>query len=56
MQVKACGAELIMIMDKPVLARDLDENPIVIPGNGPMMALGAALLLQLIARKLAMLW
>lgn len=32
-----------------------DDNPIVIPSNGPLMALGAVLQLQLIAYELAML-
>mmetsp|Transcript_62186 Transcript_62186/g.92225 ORF Transcript_62186/g.92225 Transcript_62186/m.92225 type:complete len:84 (+) Transcript_62186:2359-2610(+) len=54
-QVKARGAELIIITDKASLAADLDPNPIVIPTNGPMTALGAVLPLQLIAYELAML-
>jgi len=54
-EVKARGAELIIITDKPSLAKDLDENPIVIPSNGPMTALGAVLPLQLIAYELALL-
>lgn len=52
-EVKARGAKLIIITDKPSLARDLDPNPIVIPSNGPMTALGAVLPLQLIAYELA---
>ena len=32
-EVKARGAELIIITDKPDLARDLDDDPIVIPNN-----------------------
>merc|ERR1712194_76125 len=39
-EVKARGAKLIIITDKPSLARDLDPSPIVIPSNGPMTALG----------------
>lgn len=54
-EVKARGADLIIITDKPSLARDLDDNPIVIPNNGPLTALGAVLPLQLIAYELAML-
>lgn len=54
-EVKARGAKLIIITDKPSLARELDPNPIVIPSNGPMTALGAVLPLQLIAYKLAIL-
>ena len=54
-EVKARGAELIIITDKPALARDLDDHPIIIPQNGPMTALGGVLPLQLIAYELAML-
>ena len=49
------GAELIIITDKPELARDLDDNPIVIPSNGVMTALAGVIPLQLIAYELAML-
>ncbi|CAB9511667.1 fructose-6-phosphate aminotransferase [Seminavis robusta] len=52
-EVKARGADIIIITDKAALARDLDPNPIVIPSNGPMTALGAVLPLQLIAYELA---
>lgn len=54
-EVKARGAELIIITDKPELAEDLDDTPIIIPNNGPLTALGAVLPLQLIAYELAML-
>ena len=54
-EVKARGAELIIITDKPDLARDLDDDPIVIPNNGTMTALCGVLPLQLIAYELAML-
>eukprot|EP00934_Nitzschia_sp_Nitz4_P001875 Nitzschia sp. Nitz4//scaffold69_size99277//61046//63342//NITZ4_004637-RA/size99277-augustus-gene-0.10-mRNA-1//-1//CDS//3329556727//1875//frame0 len=54
-EVKARGAEVIIITDKAELARDLDPNPIVIPQNGPMTALGGVLPLQMIAYELAML-
>jgi glutamine---fructose-6-phosphate transaminase (isomerizing) len=54
-EVKARGAELIIITDKPELAADLDDSPIIIPANGPLTALGAVLPLQLIAYELAML-
>jgi len=54
-EVKARGAELIIITDKPSLARDLDDDPIIIPQNGPMTALCGVLPLQLIAYELAML-
>ncbi len=54
-EVKARGAELIIITDKPALARDLDDDPIVISQNGPMTALCGILPLQLIAYELAVL-
>lgn len=54
-EVKARGAELIIITDKPSLAHDLDDNPIIIPRNGPLTALGGVLPLQIIAYELAML-
>lgn len=54
-EVKARGADLIIITDKPSLAKDLDDDPIIIPTNGPMTALGAVLPLQLIAYELAVL-
>ena len=53
-EVKDRGAELIIITDKRSLARDLCENPIVIPSNGPLTALGAVLPLQLISYELAL--
>jgi glucosamine--fructose-6-phosphate aminotransferase (isomerizing) len=54
-EVLARGADVIIITDKPELAKDLDDNPIVIPSNGPMTALGAMMPLQLIAYELALL-
>jgi glucosamine--fructose-6-phosphate aminotransferase (isomerizing) len=54
-EVKARGANLTIITDKRSLAEDLDDNPIIIPNNGPLTALGAVLPLQLIAYELAML-
>ena len=54
-EVKARGADIIIITDKAELADGLDTNPIVIPSNGPMTALGAILPIQLIAYELAML-
>jgi len=54
-EVKARGAELIIITDKPSLARDLDDDPIIVPSNGALTALGATLPLQLIAYELALL-
>lgn len=52
-EVKARGADLIIITDKPDLARDLDDNPIIIPTNGVLTALGALMPLQLIAYELS---
>ncbi|KAL3798593.1 hypothetical protein ACHAWO_014002 [Cyclotella atomus] len=54
-EVKARGAELIIITDNKKLADGLDDNPIIIPSNGPLTALGAIVPLQLIAYELAML-
>ena len=55
LQVKARGAEIIIITDKLSLAEGLDNDPIVIPSNGPMTALGAVLPLQFLAYELALL-
>ena len=49
------GADVIIITDKKELAEGLDANPIIIPSNGPMTALGAVMPIQLIAYELAML-
>lgn len=54
-EVKARGAELIIITDKVKLAEGLCDDPLVLPQNGPLTALGAVLPLQLIAYELAML-
>jgi len=54
-EVKARGAELIIITDNEKLADGLDDDPIVIPSNGPLTALGAIVPLQMIAYELAML-
>jgi len=54
-EVKARGADLIIITDKKCLAEGLCDNPIVIPHNGPLTALGAVLPLQLVAYELALL-
>lgn len=53
-EVKARGAQVIVITDKPKLAAGIDSDPIVIPNNGPLTALIAALPLQLIAYELAL--
>lgn len=39
-EVKARGAEVIIITDNPKLADSLDDSPILIPSNGPLTALG----------------
>jgi len=52
-EVKARGAEIFVITDKRYLADGIDDNPIVIPSNGPLTALCAVLPLQLIAYELA---
>jgi glucosamine--fructose-6-phosphate aminotransferase (isomerizing) len=54
-EIKARGGKLIVITDKPSLAQGLDANPIAIPNNGPLTALGAVIPLQLIAYELALL-
>ena len=54
-EVKARGADVIIITDKKSLAEGLDEDPLVIPSNGPLTALGAVLPIQLLAFELAML-
>jgi glucosamine--fructose-6-phosphate aminotransferase (isomerizing) len=56
-EVMACGADVIIIMDKKELVEGLDANPILVPsnGHGPMTALGAVMPIQLIAYELAML-
>jgi glucosamine--fructose-6-phosphate aminotransferase (isomerizing) len=54
-EVKARGADVIIITDKKSLAEGLDNDPLVIPSNGPLTALGAVLPIQLMAFELAML-
>ncbi|GAX21939.1 glucosamine--fructose-6-phosphate aminotransferase [Fistulifera solaris] len=53
MEIKSRGGQVIVITDKPELAAGLDDNPIVIPSNGPLTALGAVVPLQLLAYELA---
>ena len=55
LQVKARGADLVIITDKAELARDLDDDPIIIPTNDVMTALGALMPLQLIAYEMSLL-
>jgi glutamine---fructose-6-phosphate transaminase (isomerizing) len=54
-EVKARGAEVHIITDNPKLAQGIDQSPIIIPENGMLTALIAALPLQLIAYELAVL-
>ncbi|CAM9573629.1 unnamed protein product, partial [Choristocarpus tenellus] len=53
MEVKARGADVIVITDRQSLADGLDKDPIVIPNNDRLTALIAVLPLQLIAYELA---
>lgn len=53
-EVKARGADVIIITDKRSLADGLDDDPLVIPSNGPLTALGAVLPIQLMSFELAM--
>ena len=56
-EVKARGAQIIIITDKPKLAEGLTtpENTVVIPSNGPLTALIATCPLQLLAYELSIL-
>ena len=54
-EVKARGAMVTIITDNPKLAMGIDEDPIVIPNNGPLTALIGILPLQFIAYELAVL-
>ncbi len=45
-QVKARGAKVYVITDNAKLAANIDDDPIVIPNNGPLTALIAVLPLQ----------
>merc|ERR1711897_55412 len=47
-EVKARGADVIVITDKAELADGIDADPLIIPSNGPMTALTAVLPIQLI--------
>mmetsp|Transcript_9687 Transcript_9687/g.16012 ORF Transcript_9687/g.16012 Transcript_9687/m.16012 type:complete len:691 (+) Transcript_9687:62-2134(+) len=52
-EVRARGAQVVIITDNPKLAHGLDPDPIIIPSNGPLTALTAVLPLQFIAYELA---
>ena len=45
-EVKARGAKVYVITDNPKLAVGIDNDPIIIPNNGPLTALLAVLPLQ----------
>ncbi|KAL8453158.1 hypothetical protein Emed_001028 [Eimeria media] len=52
-QVKARGAYLICVTDYPELVQDVADDYIVIPSNGPLTALLAAIPLQLLAYEIS---
>lgn len=52
-QVKARGAYLICITDEPEMVRDIADDILVVPTNGPLTALLACIPLQLLAYELA---
>lgn len=52
-QVKARGAHLICLTDDPEMVKDVADDIIVIPSNGPLTALLAVIPLQLLAYMLA---
>lgn len=54
-EVRARGADVYIITDNPALADGLDNDPLVIPRNGPLTALTAVLPLQFLAYELAVL-
>jgi glutamine---fructose-6-phosphate transaminase (isomerizing) len=45
-EVKARGARVFVITDNPKLALGIDNDPLIIPSNGPLTALIAVLPLQ----------
>ncbi len=47
-KVKARGARVYVITDNPKLAANIDNDPVIIPNNGPLTALIAVLPLQVI--------
>lgn len=52
-QVKARGAYTLVITDKASLAKDISNECIVVPSNGPLTALLAVIPLQMLAYELA---
>ena len=44
--MKARGAKVFVITDNQNLAKGVDDNPIIIPSNGPLTALTAIMPLQ----------
>jgi len=55
MEVKARNAKVYVVTDNRKLAEGIDDDPLVIPSNGPLTACIAVLPLQLIAYELAVL-
>jgi len=53
-EVKARGADVIIITDNKNLAKGIDDRPVIIPNNGPLTALIATLPLQMIAYELSL--
>lgn len=53
-EVKARGADLIIITDDALLVDGLSDDYVLIPHNGPMTALGAVIPMPIIAYQLAM--
>jgi len=54
-QVKARGADVFVITDNKSLVREITDNPVTIPNNGPLTGLISVLPLQLIAYELSVL-
>lgn len=54
-EIRARGGVVYVITDNAKLAKNIDDDPIVIPNNGPLTALIGVLPLQLIAYELAIL-
>jgi glucosamine--fructose-6-phosphate aminotransferase (isomerizing) len=54
-EVRARGAFTVVITDKPSLARNVCDEVIVIPSNGPLTALLASIPLQLLAYEMSVL-
>ena len=55
-EVKARGARVFVITDNPKLAEGIDNNPVIIPANGPLTALIAVLPLQVTTKHNGMIF